>query len=82
MPAMNRCTINTRTRGPVEFCAKKNGGYIFVDLNGQPGTLGWQVCEGGETSGHALSAKSQQHLERVVRRWWAARLRNRAAVSL
>lgn len=37
-------------------------GYIYADLNGQPGTLGVQICSGGSTFGSALSYRGDDQM--------------------
>ncbi len=51
--------------------------YIYVDLNNYPGTLGQQICKGGELSGSTLGINGdnydpevQEQFERVCKLWW------------
>jgi len=70
-------TINSRNHGAVTFSGPSDRrGYIYVDLNGQPGTLGQQPCAGGGFRGETLIA-GPEDFERVCRRWWRQYLANR-----
>lgn len=73
-----KTTINTKDHGKVTFFVQCSGGYVWVDLNGKPGTLGKQICQGGYMTGSTLShnAESQADFDRFCRNWWAAHLRN------
>jgi hypothetical protein len=51
--------------------------YIYVDLNNHSGTLGQQICKGGELSGSTLGisgdnydSEVQEAFERVCKLWW------------
>jgi len=71
-------TINSKKLNkPVEFSIPGNA-YIYVDLNGQPGTLGEQICHGGSTMGDtmAYSGDDEKTFENICRNWWKAYLRN------
>mgnify|MGYP001213148601 CR=1 FL=1 len=69
-----RVTINTRNHGQLSFFAPANGGYVRLESEGKPGTLGAQICEGGQFSGSTLSCgASEESLESVARRWWKQR---------
>ena len=52
--------------------------YIYADLNGQPGTLGRQICEAGCTMGSTMTydGDSPIEFETICRRWYRAYLRN------
>lgn len=63
--------IVSRKLGRVVTFSRPGGGYVFVDLNGQPGTLGNQICAGGALSGSTISCSGDAaEFERVCRRWW------------
>ena len=71
---MDTLTINSRKLGrPVTF-SQPGKNYVYVDLNGKPGTLGLQICEGGGFSGVTIMASSKS-FERRCRSWFAAYLR-------
>ena len=59
-----------------EFWANdgKNGGYVYLESDGKPGTLGNQICAGGRFTGSTLSATNQT-MPRVCRSWYRAFLR-------
>jgi len=51
--------------------------YIHVNLNGQPGCLGQQICKNGALSGSTLGIlgdnydfELQEAFERVCKAWW------------
>ena len=54
--------------------------YIYADLNGQPGCLGRQICNGGSLMGSTLgcSGDSQEQFEAICRRWYKAYIRDEA----
>jgi hypothetical protein len=71
-----KTTINTRDHGEVTFFTPDNGGYVWVDLNGRPGTLGRQICDRGGLMGSTISYRgTEDGFERLCRRWWSAYLR-------
>lgn len=53
------------------------GSYIFVDLNGKPGTLGMQICRGGDIVGDTLaySGSDDADFEKICRNWYRAYLK-------
>ena len=72
-------TINTRNHGPATFFVRDsatvgNSGYVYLESNGNSGTLGKQICEGGDFSGEALSA-TVESLEKVAKAWHRKHLR-------
>jgi len=71
-------TINSKKLDkPVEF-SRPGGSYIYVDLNGQPGTLGNQICNGGSTMGSTMvySGDDESIFEKICRNWWKSYLKN------
>ena len=52
--------------------------YIFVDLDGKPGSQGVQICEGGRISGRISGntlcyyGDDQMEFERICRNWYKA----------
>ncbi len=70
-------TIDSRKlKRPVTFWRGQY--YICVNLNGQPGCLGQQICEKGRLfSGSCLGVsdgrndqETQEAFERVCKAWW------------
>ena len=51
--------------------------YIFVDLNGEPGTLGNQICDGGYLTGSTIgySGENEKVFEKICKNWWRSYLR-------
>ena len=68
----------------ITFFCSGDSGYIYVNLNGQHGTLGNQICKGGSLSGNTLyhsysGDNDKQNLARfgiVCRAWWRSYLRH------
>ena len=52
--------------------------YIYLDLNGQPGTLGQQICDGGRLLGPTLtySGEDAEAFRRICQRWYRRYLQN------
>lgn len=52
--------------------------YIYVDINGQPGTLGSQICHGGDLAGSTMSysGEDEKAFEKICRKWYMAYMRN------
>ena len=66
-------TINTRNHGPVTFFVRDsatagNSGYVYLESAGNRGTLGKQICAGGDFRGNCLTA-TVETLEKVARNW-------------
>ena len=47
-------------------------GYVYVDLNDQPGILGNQICEGGKLVGSTIEQKepNESSFEKTCRAWY------------
>ena len=72
-------TINTRKHGQATFFVRDSAtagdyGYVYLESAGRPGTLGKQICAGGDFSGETLSA-TVESLEKVARAWHRKHLR-------
>ena len=65
---MARIIIKTRQEGEMSFWCKADGGYVWLERPGKPGTMGDQICEGGGFRGSTLSA-SEKTLGYVARKW-------------
>ena len=66
-------TINTRDHGPATFFVRDSAtagdsGYVYLESAGKPGTLGKQICDGGDFSGETLTA-TVESLPKVARNW-------------
>ena len=66
-------TINTRDHGQATFFVRdsatdNNSGYVYLESAGRAGTLGKQICAGGDFSGETLTA-TVESLEKVARAW-------------
>ena len=71
-------TIKSRKLGKEITFSRAGSYYIYVDLNGQPGCLGRQICEGGSLMGDTLGyqGESKERFEAICRRWYKAYIRN------
>lgn len=60
----------------ITFFRSPGSGYIFVDINGKPGTTGVQICENGSTRGYTLTCyeDDQQEFQRICKKWWKSYL--------
>ena len=74
---MQNFTINSRKLNKTITFSRPGKSYIFADLNGQPGTLGNQICQGGSTMGSTLSydGDDQEQFEKICRNWYRSYLR-------
>ena len=54
------------------------GGYIYADLNGQAGTLGNRICEGGSTAGRPITYRGGDKglFNEKCRDWYRLYVRN------
>lgn len=70
--------IRSRKLGRTLTFSRPGYSYIYADLNGQPGTLGKQICRGGSTMGITLSyaGEDQAEFEAICRRWYRAYVRS------
>lgn len=80
MSALEEMTIRSKAIGDEVTFSRPGGYYIYVDLNGQPGTLGQQICQGGELLGDTLGVHgddetAQARFEKICRNWWKNYLR-------
>jgi len=67
-----RLTIKSKVLGKeIEFSRPGNF-YIYVDLNGQPGTLGNQICENGGLMGSTIgyNGDDEERFITICRRWY------------
>ncbi len=69
--------IKSRTAGTFSFWMNDVGGYIFLEADGKPGTLGQQICKGGYFSGSTLSA-TPETFEKVCRNWYRSHIKQAA----
>lgn len=65
-------TINSKKIGKQINFSRPGNHYIYVDLNGKPGTLGNQICRNGSLTGDTIgySGDSDEVFERICRRWY------------
>lgn len=75
-------TIHSRKLGRDLTFSRPGSGYIYVDINGQPGTLGKQICYGGGFIGATMSysGDSQESFDTICRSWWRAFLKTEREV--
>lgn len=65
--------ITSRTHGTISFFMPDNGGYVRLESVGNSGTLGKQICTGGDFMGSTISA-TPATFESACRRWHKQRL--------
>lgn len=73
-------TIKSRKLGHDVTFSRPGSHYIYVDLNGEPGTLGNQICGGGHLMGSAIgySGDDLEQFKKICRRWFKAYIREEA----
>ena len=65
-------TLKSRKVGKTITFSIPGSSYVFADLNGQPGTLGQQICRGGSTMGSTITFPRDgdpAKFEALCRRW-------------
>jgi len=74
---MDNFTINSKTLGKSLTFSRPGSWYVYVDLNGHSGTLGQQICTGGDFGGGTITAAhcSQDQFNRLCRNWYRAYLK-------
>lgn len=70
-----RYTIKNRVLGNFDFFVPDGGGYVRLESEGKPGTLGAQICDHGCITGSTLSA-TPETMRDVCRRWYRQYMRN------
>lgn len=65
---MTNFTINSREFGKISFFMPSDGGHVFLESKGKPGTLGQQICRGGRCSGSTIRA-TPETFEAICRAW-------------
>ena len=70
--------INSRKLGKKITFSIPGLSYVFVDLNGKPGTLGNQICTGGSLTGSTISFRSEnfEKFQKLCKNWLRAYLKN------
>jgi hypothetical protein len=65
------CVIKSKKLGRTLTFSRPGSSHIYVDLNGQPGFLGRQICAGGATSGSTLeySGNCETAFKYICRSW-------------
>ncbi len=53
-----------------DFWASNNGGYIHQEIGDRIGTMGRQLCNGGEYSGEEISTPADESKFRSICRCW------------
>lgn len=69
-----RYTIKSRKLNQTLTFSRPGSSYIYVDTNGQPGTLGKQICYKGRFSGVCLSYDGDNiaAFEKICKEWYRA----------
>jgi thymidine kinase len=71
-------TISGTEKPVFHFWMQDSGGYVRLESNGRPGTLGQQICHGGKLGGNTVYAIPET-FEAVCRRWYRNHMRREAA---
>lgn len=69
--------INSRVLDTELIFTRPGNFYVYVDLNGQPGCLGRQICEGGSLLGGTLGyhGDDEAGFKRLCRNWYRSYMR-------
>lgn len=72
-------TINSRILDKKLTFSRPGNGYIYVDINGQPGTLGRQIGERGFLTGGMISytGTDTNEFKKICRNWLNSYIKNR-----
>ena len=64
--------INSRKLDREITFSRPGSSYIYADINGQPGTLGQQICHGGGLMGSTMSysGDDDEKFEKICRGWY------------
>lgn len=57
-----------------DFFAPDGGGYIRLECGANTGTLGTQLCDGGDFRGSTLCCKDEEEFKAECRRWYRQRI--------
>lgn len=65
-------TIKSKKLGRELTFSRPGRSYIYVDLNGNEGTMGTQICDGGCTAGSTISYSGDDEADfaRICRAWY------------
>ncbi len=71
-------SINSRKLGEMVNFSRPGNFYVYVDLNGKPGTLGNQICDGGKMMGSTIGYRGDDDavFATLCKKWWKSYLRN------
>lgn len=72
-----KLSIKSKKLGRTITFSRPGESYIYVDFNGEPGTLGEQICDGGSFRGPTISylGDDQREFEAICRRWYRSFIR-------
>ena len=74
-------SIESRKFGKTVTFSIPGTSYIYCDMGipGNHGTLGDQICHGGDLVGSTMSyhGDDEDEFEKICRNWWKSYLRNR-----
>lgn len=76
--------INSKKLNQTLTFSRPGKSYVYVDLNGEPGTLGNQLCSRGYLAGNTLAYEgdSYEAFEAKCRNWYRQYIKNRAERDL
>ena len=69
-------TIKSRKLKQTLTFSRPGSSYLYVDANGQSGTLGKQICYNGNFTGVCLSydGDDQAAFEKICKKWYRAHI--------
>lgn len=67
-------TISGTEKPVFNFWAPDGGGYVRLVIDGKPGILGQQICDGGGFMGPTISC-SPENFKRACRNWYRQYMR-------
>ena len=62
-------TIKSRKLGKSVTFSRPGEHYVYVDLNGKPGSLGNQICVGGKLTGNTIMA-TDENFKKICDNWF------------
>lgn len=75
--------INSRKLGQTLTFSRPGKAYIYVDINGESGTLGRQICRGGSLMGSTIAYEGDdpEVFKQICRNWYRSRIRKEECVA-
>ncbi len=61
------------------FFMNANGGYIYLQSKGRPGTLGQQIFKNAGINGSTIAADTEEQFVKACRKWYRQYMKKEAA---